>query len=281
MTARVLLIAATAAALSTALTGVGWSEEMIPASDCAMCHDEVVPAYAAGVHGRAMSRQSNDLFERSCVTCHGPAEEHADDPSTENISRHPSPEACVECHTSSRISMDLATPAHIRHGVECLECHASGHTDGDADHMLSAEPRELCATCHQHERAAFRLPFAHRDGAEPFQCTACHSLHGDNRAGRLDLLGNGGACVDCHTEKTGPFVFPHPPVDRPGCVTCHQPHGSTNPRLLTRRSVTPLCLECHTNVPAFHDLGRSRYQNCQHCHAAVHGSNRDPRLFEE
>ena len=43
----------------------------------------------------------------------------------------------------------------------------------------------------------------------------------------------------------------------------------------------PLCLECHSDVPSFHDVSRPRYQNCQNCHAAVHGSNRDPRLFEE
>jgi len=34
-------------------------------------------------------------------------------------------------------------------------------------------------------------------------------------------------------------------------------------------------------VPSFHDVSRPRYQSCQNCHAAVHGSNRDPRLFEE
>jgi predicted CXXCH cytochrome family protein len=106
-------------------------------------------------------------------------------------------------------------------------------------------------------------------------------VHGDTRVGRLNLLSGGGACVDCHSEKEGPFIFPHPPVDRPGCISCHAPHGSTNPRLLTRRSISHLCLECHTDVPAFHDLGRTRYQDCQTCHAAVHGSNRDPRLIEE
>jgi len=59
------------------------------------------------------------------------------------------------------------------------------------------------------------------------------------------------------------------------------PHGSPNPRMLTRRDVSLLCLECHVDVPAFHDISRPRYKNCQNCHTAVHGSNRDPLLFEE
>ena len=51
--------------------------------------------------------------------------------------------------------------------------------------------------------------------------------------------------------------------------------------MLTRRSVTLLCLECHANTPAFHDISSPRFRFCQNCHAAVHGSNRDPRLIEE
>jgi DmsE family decaheme c-type cytochrome len=257
------------------------AEEAIGMSDCAICHDDVAPAFAAGAHGRAMARQSQEVLEASCVACHGPAEAHIDDPAVDNIVRSPGPDACLSCHPAGRASMELLVPAHNRHGVACADCHTSGHADTETDHLLLSQPRELCANCHQMAAAAFRLPFAHRDGTEPFQCVACHSVHADTRIGRLNLLSGAGACVDCHSEKQGPFIFPHPPVDRPGCVSCHTPHGSTNPRLLTRRSISHLCLECHANVPAFHDLGRSRYQDCQNCHVAVHGSNRDPRLIEE
>ena len=78
-----------------------------------------------------------------------------------------------------------------------------------------------------------------------------------------------------------PFVFAHPPQERLGCVACHMPHGSTNPRQLTRRNTYMLCLECHTSVPSFHDVTGSRYRDCVNCHTAVHGSNRDRKLFEE
>lgn len=64
-------------------------------------------------------------------------------------------------------------------------------------------------------------------------------------------------------------------------MSCHEPHGSPNPRLLNRFRVADLCLECHTGVPAFHDFSKSKYQNCLRCHVAVHGSNRNPALFND
>ena len=90
-------------------------------------------------------------------------------------------------------------------------------------------PHKLCAECHLSESGSFQMPYAHRDGTRPFECTNCHSLHGDNRQGRLAMIGSGGVCLDCHTEKTGPFVYPHPPQQVNGCINCHVPHGSPNP----------------------------------------------------
>ncbi len=50
-------------------------------------------------------------------------------------------------------------------------------------------------------RRIFRTGFAHRNGTVPFACTDCHSVHSDTRQGRLAILGNGGACIECHTEE--------------------------------------------------------------------------------
>jgi predicted CXXCH cytochrome family protein len=66
-----------------------------------------------------------------------------------------------------------------------------------------------------------------------------------------------------------------------GCVTCHRPHGSPYPKLLTRADVSQICLECHADTPSFHDLSQPKYRNCQTCHAAIHGSQRDRALFKE
>ena len=264
-----------------ALAWTAGAQEPIPLADCAMCHEDEAAAFVAGPHGRAMATVGEDVLSRSCVTCHGPATEHIDDPTADNIRRTPGRDACITCHQGRRSLTDLSTPGHIRHGVACLDCHQSGHLDGEADHLLASAPHELCGSCHLSEAGAFQLPFAHRDGTRPFECTNCHSVHGDNRQGRLAVARTGGVCVDCHSEKAGPFVFPHPPRAIDGCVSCHSPHGSTNPRLLNRSRMAALCLECHAGVPAFHDISRPRYQSCQNCHAAIHGSNRDPRLIEE
>ena len=99
------------------------------------------------------------------------------------------------------------------------------------------------------------------------------------------------ACVKCHADKQGPFVFEHAPIKTEGCQSCHSPHGSTNPKLLTRNVVRFLCIECHSNTPGLpgepigeqtptsHDINNPRYQNCTACHFQIHGSNVDRRFF--
>lgn len=250
---------------------------------CAACHDEG-ETFATGAHGRAMAARGEDVLERSCVTCHGPGEAHIEDPSTENIVRWPGKEACATCHPSFPGRLGLANAAHERHDLSCFDCHDEGHVEnaeGVGETLLKARPFELCGDCHSLQASSFSRPFAHREGAEPFDCTACHTAHGTGRVGRLASFNRTGVCTDCHEEKSGPFVFPHPPHALDGCLACHEPHGSTNPRMLTRHTVLNLCLECHSDVPAFHDLSRPRFRSCQACHSAVHGSNRDGRLFDE
>jgi DmsE family decaheme c-type cytochrome len=277
-----LLIVGTLAVVGLVLTPVLAADEPVPLETCAQCHDEVAAAFVAGPHGRAMAKVSPELLQRACETCHGPAAKHVDDPSPENINRHPSSEACASCHADRAGGMELTTPGHPRNDVQCLDCHASGHKDPGTEHMLRLRPRKLCGGCHQQQAAAFQLPYAHRESAhKPFACTTCHDVHGEGERGRLELLGNGGLCISCHTGKAGPFVFPHPPREVDGCVTCHDPHGSVNPRQLKRHNVADLCLECHADVSANHNLSQARVRACQNCHAAIHGSNRDPRLLSE
>jgi DmsE family decaheme c-type cytochrome len=264
-----------------ALASMAAAQEPVTMETCAICHEDVAPVFAAGTHGRAMARVDSAILDGSCVGCHSPAAEHVDDPTTDNIKRFPDAGACLACHPGQQGLTDISTASHVRSGVACLDCHGSGHDELNTDHMLQSAPHKLCAECHLSESGSFQMPYAHRDGTRPFECTNCHSVHGDNRQGRLAMIGSGGVCLDCHTEKTGPFVYPHPPQQLNGCINCYVPHGSPNPKLLTRHRVAALCIECHSNVPAFHDISRPRYQSCQNCHAAVHGSNRDPLLFEE
>ncbi len=250
---------------------------------CAACHDEAVAAFTEGPHGQAMAARSQEILDRSCATCHGPVEMHLEEFTAESINRWPEPPACLACHSGAEGGMRKATPGHPRQGVACLDCHESGHAMPEAEPMLLGEPRSLCGDCHGDVRSAFNLPFAHREGSETFECTACHAVHGGGEAGRYAQLANGALCIRCHTDKAGPFVFAHAPREVDGCVTCHDPHGSPNPRQLVRRTVLNLCLECHTDLPVrgFHDFSQARFRACQGCHRAVHGSNSDPRFLDE
>lgn len=283
LAALVLLALAVPAAAQEEGTEGSEPTEFVPREICAGCHEQG-DTFPEGAHGRAMAARGEDVLARSCVACHGPGEAHIEDPVPENIVRWPDDDACSSCHGDRRGRLALATPAHERNRVACLDCHDEGHvedSDRVAESLLKDEPFELCSDCHQLQASSFFRPFAHRDGTEPFDCTACHSAHGTGRVGRLASFSRTGVCADCHEDKVGPFIFPHPPQPVDGCLACHQPHGSTNPRMLTRRTVLNLCLECHANVPAFHDLSQARFRNCQTCHSAVHGSNRDQSLFDE
>jgi DmsE family decaheme c-type cytochrome len=105
-------------------------------------------------------------------------------------------------------------------------------------------------------------------------------------------LGNEEACLKCHTDKRGPFMFEHAAVRIEGCESCHSPHGSTNARLLRRPVVFTLCLECHNGGGNFgrqgdgialqtpsHNMADPRFRNCTTCHVRIHGSNADARFL--
>ncbi len=271
-----------AAAVLTAAVVSAADHTPLTMDTCAMCHDEVAAAFAAGPHGRAMAARSKDMLERSCAACHQPTAAHIDDPSPQNVHKTPPRGACTACHASMAAGLELTTPGHPRNGVRCLDCHASGHHDPGTPHLLRKAPNTLCASCHPEEAASFSMPYAHRNGQRgAVSCLSCHSIHGRHGENAMrHLLGNGGVCITCHAGKAGPFIYPHPPRVVNGCVACHEPHGSMNPFQLRRHRVMDLCLECHADVPAFHDLSQARYRACTDCHVAVHGSNRDPLLLQ-
>ena len=253
---------------------------LVGAQTCATCHEDTVKAFQAGEHGAAMAARSSDMLNKACEGCHGPGAAHVSDPSKTNINRIPKQDACIACHPKAEALMALNLPAHPRNGVLCLDCHTPGHTPAPAKPLLAAAPAVLCAKCHGDIAAAFKLPFAHRQGDKPFDCTACHTVHGENRTGRLREWKDG-ACLECHLDKGGPYIYPHPPRNVNGCLQCHTPHGSTNPKMLTRSRVADLCLECHMSVPSFHNISNPKFRACQTCHIAIHGSNHDPNLKDD
>lgn len=260
----------------------GW----VGLATCTTCHDETARAFVNGPHGRAMALVRGDVLNEACESCHGAGAAHAADPAATNI-RIPSasspevPGVCANCHPWPAAALEMQTPAHQRAGVSCLACHQSGHRSGGGEKLLRNDELALCGSCHGRQRVEFNLPFAHRDGRVSLACTSCHSVH-------QNLANPGGPagapdrrCVNCHPEKRGPFVYPHPALEVAGCTRCHQPHGSPNPQLLVRHEPSAVCLECHTDTPAFHNVCNPTYRQCLACHPAVHGSQTSQKFFRE
>ena len=260
-----------------------------PASTvCANCHDQA-KAFGANPHVRA--KVSGEAL---CAACHGDGTAHAEAGGDKTKIVLPQGRAgsqiCLTCHDKPGKNRSYRDAIHAQgEAVNCLSCHSMHSPTPKAARLLKASPSDLCATCHTSEAASFRgKPYAHRIGRGGMECTSCHDPHTVVGGEVLKKTGPGySACVSCHAEKKGPYVFEHVPADAATCASCHEPHGASNPRRLTRATVAQLCLECHSPInpatmgsqpPSFHNISLPRYRNCTTCHTAIHGSNRSPAL---
>lgn len=221
-------------------------------------------------------------------------------------------ESCLGCHAGKDIEhSNYRRGGHWRNDVGCIDCHdphgmplpkdtvgsqtfsstATQHKPNwGAEVMLKKTEPQLCISCHNDVKAQFTMPFRHKVLEGLVTCSDCHNPHGgfENKQARL-TTGVDAACVNCHTDKQGPFTFEHAPLKIEGCTACHTPHGSANPKMLKRANVAQLCLECHTDVgsigigapgtPSFHNLTQVKWRNCTTCHAMIHGSMSDTLFF--
>lgn len=270
------------------------AQEATPA--CADCHDQA-KAFLTNPHARGgvtNGAVSNDV----CTSCHGDGAEHVESGGDKTKIAVPrgragSDETCLLCHEQTPGGMHANTGQ-----VNCLTCHSIHSADPRSPHLVAKPQLALCGTCHAQPASMRNKPYAHRLDRGGMTCSSCHDPHGRRAKGErsLALLGHlrttraGEApCVSCHTEKRGPFVFPHGGAEVAECTACHESHGSSNPKQLVRATVQQVCIECHSPTatatlgsqpPSFHNLSLPRYQNCTTCHVAVHGSNRDPQLLK-
>lgn len=294
----------TAAAQETPPAPPPATEEAAPAPQaeqpampsCGDCHDQA-KAFLTNPHARGGVTNgvvSNDV----CATCHGDGTEHIEaggDKTKITVprGRTGSDETCRLCHEQTPGGMHANSAT-----VNCLSCHSIHSADPRSPHLVAKPQLALCGTCHTQSRSIETKPYSHRLERGGMTCSSCHDPHGRRAKGErsLAMLGHlrvtraGEApCVSCHTEKRGPFVFPHGGPEVGECTTCHETHGSSNPKMLVRATVKQICIECHSPIgagtlgsqpPSFHNLSLPRYQNCTTCHVAVHGSNRDPQLLK-
>ena len=252
---------------------------------CVTCHDQT---YKGTAHGRAFNERT-PAATHGCESCHGPGKAHVDgegDPTKivnpAKIRATEASEICTTCHDRGKHALWDGS-AHDQRNLGCVTCH-SVHSPKGPSQLKAKDEISQCATCHRsvtHKTLRFNhMPV--REGK--MSCSSCHNVHGTSN---VRLLKTGTtideACVTCHADRRGPYLWEHAPVAE-SCTTCHDPHGSNNERMLVAK--TPfLCQRCHVtsrHPPTVYDafvLQNSSNANkvfgrsCVVCHQQIHGSN--------
>jgi len=291
------------------------SEDYVGSEACKDCHEDQFKHFAHTSHAKLAGLGSWKSKVTGCESCHGPGRAHIEegDPtkmmSFKNKTSKQISETCLTCHAGKEEHNNFRRGEHWRNDVGCTDCHSSHSTvvlmgnpgsislvseaarrnvDTRSASMLRGSEPQLCIGCHSEMKAQFSMPFRHKVLEGLVKCSDCHNPHGgfELKQARLST-GADNACLKCHTDKQGPFVFEHAPLKIEGCASCHSPHGSANSKLLARSRVQQLCLECHSNAheigapdtPNFHNQAQLRYQNCTTCHVRIHGSHVDRFFF--
>lgn len=275
------LIAAVCFAVS-AFSGAGARQESpeperIGKDMCLVCHT-VSPGFLRSPHAAA-----------ECEDCHGPGGLHFESGGDEPLkpaAASPSEVVrdCLVCHSESMHLGAFPQSTHGRADLACISCHRIHPERFAAFGLLKQDANLLCADCHGLAAAEFKKPFHHPVLQGAMRCIDCHDAHLEDSFRAIPNTERQNACLDCHSEKRGPFVFEHLAVRANSCQSCHQPHGSVHARMLKRSQEHQLCLECHSMTagiagsqpPAFHDIRSPRFRNCTICHREIHGSNASP-----
>ncbi len=260
---------------------------------CADCHEEIVKGIAASKHGAKL-----DATETVCRSCHGDVAAHLDDPEAakpthlfdKNVSAADKTAVCLSCHAGNRQLAFWDAGIHKKNDVACSDCHSiHGRKSSPSTSKYVTTQRQLeystCSPCHQRIMAQLDKNSHHPVIEGKITCSDCHNPHGTLSPGMIKADSVNLLCTSCHTEKRGPFVFTHLPVEE-NCLTCHNQHGSNVPKLLVEK-VPQLCQDCHgsghgqyayggTFTPGGPDDNRStRFMSrgCINCHNQIHGSN--------
>src|SRR6266496_533942 len=254
------------------------------AGTCAACHDAIVQQYGTTRHGKA------DQFGLegygSCASCHGDVAAHAESADPTKIfnpgkaSLAESSAKCLNCHGNEHQRIFWEGGLHEASNVGCLSCHSVHHAKSEEKLLVRRSENLTCLACHVEQRKAMTQRSTHffRDELQraTMQCSGCHNAHGSQTERMLRENSLNDTCLRCHTEKRGPFLWEHAPVQE-SCLNCHSPHGSNNINLLSLRA-PQLCQTCHMQgkhqtVSGFANSPWVLNRACLNCHSQIHGSN--------
>lgn len=193
-------------------------------------------------------------------------------------------QTCLTCHEKTN-HPNWYGGAHDRRGVGCTDCH-SVHDPNSAKAQLrtAAEP-DTCNRCHGAIRAQGLRTSHHPVREGLMTCSSCHDVHDASKPKLIRADWTNELCLQCHTEKRGPFFWEHAPV-RENCLNCHNPHGSNHDKLLVSQQPW-LCQRCHLNTrhpgTLYSNVNSAGEQTtasnravehaCKNCHQNVHGGN--------
>jgi DmsE family decaheme c-type cytochrome len=292
----------------------GNPDDYVGSETCKACHEKEFKEFSETKHAKLGEVASWKNKVQGCESCHGSGKEHVEAGgdktkiiSFKNKDSKQISETCLTCHAGREEHNNFRRGDHWRNNVGCTDCHSShGSSHGEfragsttfvnkasklnaSNAMLISNEQQLCLSCHSEVKAHFNKPFRHKVLEGVMKCSDCHNPHGGFETKQTRLaVGSDAACVKCHTDKQGPFVFEHAPIKTEGCSACHTPHGAANPKLLKRNQVRQLCLECHSGITEQlsegptggpHDQRTLLQRNCTACHTAIHGSNANPDFF--
>jgi DmsE family decaheme c-type cytochrome len=253
-------------------------------ADCRGCHEDTLTL---------MDRTYHAGLEAGCYSCHEGAEAHlkgqmdgeeAPGPSLENLSTEDSNAVCLSCHETQH-NPTWEGSAHARRGLRCTECHSVHNYKSKESQLKAASGPETCFQCHPAIRSQGLRTSHHPVREGLMDCASCHNPHDGSRPKMINADWVNELCLQCHTEKRGPFLWEHAPV-RENCLNCHNPHGSNHEKLLVAKQPY-LCQRCHLNTRhpgSLYDgrnagttvggaTNRAIEHACKNCHQYVHGGN--------
>lgn len=257
---------------------------------CVSCHEGEAPVvnFLHRPHGQSTDPRT-PMGSEGCESCHGASEQHKDKPREFGVDRSFKADStltslekndiCLGCHKGGNQKSWMISE-HASADVACVQCHSVHAAEDPVQQRITQT--ETCFGCHKDKQLEIKKFSSHPIDEGVVACADCHNTHGGKGPNMLAEATVNETCYQCHTEKRGPLLFEHEPV-QDNCANCHTPHGSVNDNLLVTRPPL-LCQQCH--IASRHPGGNYITENdvasgnvrligkgCVNCHAQVHGTN--------